>query len=176
LNKTTLLGLTLGVIAVAMFAPLAVTMLDFIAIGALNCSSIFSIRTCCFDDLDNDGNVVKRCTTCIDNGDGTYRDCTTETSPPLTRPEGGIFGDIPTPGPAAQDTTGPGIFQGDIIPTPGPAAQDMPRPGIFQGNLLESYSLPGLVQSDPDSEIPPATEETQPPATEETQPPATEET
>jgi hypothetical protein len=31
----------------------------------------------------------------------------------------------------------------------------MSRPGIFQGILLESYSLLGLIQSDPDSETTP---------------------
>jgi hypothetical protein len=170
MNKTIFLGLTIGVIAVGLITLSAVSMLDFIAMGVKisgteTCTSDFWSRTCCWAEQ-GPSSVARVCETCLDNGDGTYRDC-------KTRPErfGGIFqGDIiPTPGPAQGGIPAPGgIFQGDIIPTPGPAAQDtptggsMPRSGIFQGNLLESYSQPGLVQSDPDSVTPPETNTTQP--------------
>ena len=105
------MGLTIGVIAVAMITLSTVSNLDFIVMGALKCTSDFWTRTCCWDDLDEDGNVVTKCYTCIDNGRGGCvkgSGQTTTTNKPA---------DPFTPAPG-------GIFQGDIIPTPGPAAQE----------------------------------------------------
>ena len=147
---------------------------------------------CWNEENTDTGSQRTACQTCTSNGcETTYGDESTPPRPPGPGcPKFGdiqFCDTVPTPGPAAQDKPKGGIFQGDVVPTPGPAAQDapstqggpaqggifqpipqgpaaqdMPRGGIFQGNLLELYSQPGLVQSDPDSETPPETNTTQP--------------
>jgi len=168
------LGLTIGVIAVAMITSLAVSNIDFIVMGAdpslcniIPGGSGSSTRRCCWYDLDENGNEVRICETCTDPGDGSYINCkrTTTAAPftPLPGPGCSQFGCAPTPGPAAQDkpsTTQQGPAQG----------------GIFQGDLWGWYSQQGLFQpglefSNQDQETTSQEDATgEPPATEETHP------
>lgn len=138
-------------------------------------------------------NISRVYVTCLDNGDSTYRDCRehpgrhpnlpNKPNDPFTptpdRPLGGIF-KIPTPRPAAQDTSQSGtngtqqqggIIQGDPVVGGETPTQDSPQSEISeprQGGILGNW---GLLKTSQDQERtsqegvtaePPAIEETQP--------------
>ena len=116
MNKTTILGLTIGVLVVAVITQATVSMLDSIALarppGKSGCKSNFWSIECCWYTVDErTGKIFWECRTCLDNGDGTYRDCTVVSEPAPRTNAGGL----PKPG---------GIFQGDEVPTPGPSTQE----------------------------------------------------
>lgn len=124
---------------------------DFFTMGAMKipgtetCKSDFWSRTCCWAEQ-GPSSVARVCETCLDNGDGTYRDCKIhpERSEPQNKPSEPLS---PPKG---------GIFQGDIIPKSGPATQDSPNDnqggpapgGVLQPNLEFSTQNRGTTAQD----------------------------
>ena len=88
------MGLTIGVLVVVVITQAAVSMLEFIVLGRppgkSGCKSDFWSRECCWYTFDErSGKTYWECTTCLDNGDGTYRDCTV-VSEPVGRTNAGV--------------------------------------------------------------------------------------
>lgn len=146
MNKTIFLGLTIGVITVAMITSLTVREADFIVMAAwkkitssVGCADPIGdgATTCCWTEENTDiGKSRKACQTCTSGGcETTYGDEYGRPNDPACRKFGVFEHCLLSQGPGyVQDKPnvtqgGPawgGIFQGTITPMPGPATQDQP--------------------------------------------------